>query len=289
MWRPFFRSTLMAGILLLPSDLYAQSEGWQVGATPTFSTGKYGTDIRTEIVYTPVLARRLFPDGDLTLVVPHLCITGDGSVAVVSGTPVRATTASDVSTTRERAAARAGVAAPATRGSVDTAARTRGRICGFGDIVVRGRYYLLDERGWMPTLAIRGHLKAPTADAERGLGTGRPDEGVALEVSRMLGQGFVVMADGGYTFMGKPEGLEFRNAWWYDVGVAQDLAGGVVNVSVFFEQYRSVISDFADARGVLLTLGLRSTRGWRIQVSGERGLSDGAPDHGITLGASRRF
>ena len=39
--------------------------------------------------------------------------------------------------------------------------------CGLGDIVVRGRYYLLDERGWVPTIALRAHVKAPTADAER--------------------------------------------------------------------------------------------------------------------------
>ena len=54
--------------------------------------------------------------------------------------------------------------------------------CGIGDIIVRGRYYLLDERGWLPTIAVRAHVKAPTASAERGLGTGRPDEGVGVEV-----------------------------------------------------------------------------------------------------------
>ena len=30
----------------------------------------------------------------------------------------------------------------------------------------------------MPTIAVRAHVKVPTASAERGLGTGRPDEGV---------------------------------------------------------------------------------------------------------------
>ena len=107
-------------------------------------------------------------------------------------------------------------------------------------------------------MAIRGHLKAPTADAARGLGTGRPDEGVALEVSRTLGRGFALMTDAGYTFMGKPAGFEFRNAWWYDAGVAQDFAEGVMNVSIFFEAYRSVVSNFPDARDLLLTLGLKS-------------------------------
>src|SRR5512134_2792321 len=71
------------------SAAHAQDGSWQIGSTPSFSTGRYGTDTRTEIVYTPLTARKLFSDADLTLVVPFLCITGDGVVTVVNGTPLR--------------------------------------------------------------------------------------------------------------------------------------------------------------------------------------------------------
>ena len=175
MWRLFFWVTLLS--VVAPAGARAQGEHWQVGATPTFSTGKYGTDTRTEIVYTPFLARRLFADGDLTLVVPHICISGDGSVAIIGGTPVRATTTPDRPAARERVTREAAANTTRSTGGATTMART----CGFGDLVLRGRYYLFDERSWMPTLAIRGHLKAPTANAGRGLGTGRPDEGVGLK------------------------------------------------------------------------------------------------------------
>jgi hypothetical protein len=283
MWRLFFWVTLMCGVL--PSGARAQGDDWQVGATPTFSTGKYGTDTRTEVVYTPIIARRLFADGDVTLVVPHICISGDPLIAIVGGTPVRTTTTPERPMTRETA----GRGATANATLITDGTAPKARTCGFGDLVVRGRYYLIDERSWIPTLAVRGHLKVPTADQTRGLGTGKPDEGVALEISRTLGRGFTVMTDAGYTIMGKPVGLRFRNAWWYDAGVAQDLANGVVNLSIFFEEYRSVVPDFEDARDILLSLGLKSAGGWRVQLSGEFGLSDGAPDHGITFGASRRF
>ena len=275
-----------------PVIVYAQSEQWQFGASPTFLTGKYGTDTRTAIVYTPIVARRLFADGDITLVVPHLCISGDGGVTVVGGSPVRTERTEPVrpgSTAPTRSSTRDAAREAATVISGSSTVPQNARNCGFGDIVARGRFYVLDERGWIPTVAIRGHFKAPTADDARGLGTGRPDEGAGLEVSRMLGRGFTVMVDGGYTVIGKPPDADFRNAWWYDAGVSQDLANGVVNLSVFFEEYSSVVPEFANARDILLTLGLKSGGGWRVQVSGEIGLSDGAPDRGFTFGASRRF
>ena len=99
----------------------------------------------------------------------------------------------------------------------------------------------------------------------------------------------MTMVDGGYTFIGKPDGRDFNNRWWYDVGVAQNLANGAANVSVFFEEYSAIVPGFDNARDILALLSLKSASGWRVQILGEFGLSDGAPDLGFTIGASRRF
>ena len=80
---------LWVSLLLFPLHAYAQGEQWQVGTTPSFSSGRYGTDTRTEVFYTPVTARRLFDNGDLTFVVPFTCIRGNGGVVIVNGMPVR--------------------------------------------------------------------------------------------------------------------------------------------------------------------------------------------------------
>jgi hypothetical protein len=255
---------------------------WQFGTTSSFSSGTYGTDARTEVFHTPITARRLFADGDVTFVFPFTCIRGDGGVTVIDGTPVR----------RERLAlaAAAGRTRTARVNAGAPPPAPAGFDCGMGDIVVRGRYYLIDRRGWMPTVAIRGHLKAPTASAERGLGTGRPDEGIGVEVSRSVAGGVVAMVDGGYTIIGKPqEGVELHDIWWYDVGVGRDLANGFVNLSVFFEEYRAIVGGVANARDILTALSVGSATGWRAQVSGQFGLSDGAPERAFTFGASRRF
>jgi hypothetical protein len=129
----------------------------------------------------------------------------------------------------------------------------------------------------------------PTADERRGLGTGRFDEGVGVELSRVLRGSFLVMADAGYTFIGRPADISYRNTWWYDVGLGRDLAGGIVNLSAFFEERRAVLPALPSARDVLTVVSVKGANGWRLQIAGEFGLSDGSPDQGITLGASRRF
>jgi hypothetical protein len=132
-------------------------------------------------------------------------------------------------------------------------------------------------------------MKVPTASAARGLGTGKADEGISVEISRALPRGLFAMADAGYTLIGKPADVTYQNNWWYDVGTAVDFAGGLVNVSVFFEEYRSIVPGLPAARDILASVMLRRQTGWRVQVSGQIGVADGAADRGLTLGASRRF
>src|SRR5262245_9119114 len=175
---------LLFGTLLLlllgPAPGMAQTDHWQIGTAPSFSSGKYGTDERTEVLHTPITARRLFKDGDLSFVFPITCIRGTGGVTVVNGTPVRTeqtrTGSTGGRTTGSDTTGRTG-SAGTSRTTTDTAVSTGTTpatpltTCGMGDVIVRGRYYLIDQRSWLPTIAIRGHVKAPTASDERGLGT----------------------------------------------------------------------------------------------------------------------
>ena len=281
-------------LLASPATSAAQNERWQFGSTPSFSTGDYGTGTRTDVLYTPVTARRLFKDGDLTFVFPFLCVWGDGSVTLVNGSatgvPVQQQRIDNSAATGRATSDRTGRATSGGNTAASEPARTnRERACGVGDVVVRGRYFVLDERSWMPTVAIRAHVKAPTASSERQLGTGRPDEGFGVEVSRTIGRGMLAMIDGGFTFLGKPAGVVYNDNWWYDIGIGRDFASDAVNLSVFFEEDRAIVPVYPNGRSVLAAVGVKGANGWRLQLSAEFGLSDGAPDRGATFGASRRF
>jgi hypothetical protein len=294
-----------AAMLLGPASEGWAQERWQVGWTPSLSSGRYGTDASTDVLHTPLTARRLFGTGDVALVVPMLCVWGSGGLVVINGSPVvpdqttraRAAAAAASGTSTTRPATRDGATTTTTRSTATTTATDvvptvpsqPARACGLGDLVVRGRYYLSDGAGSRPSVALRAHVKAPTASASRGLGTGRPDEGVALEVSQHIAGGASVLADAGYTWIGKPSGADYRDTWWYDVGMGRDVVRGVVNVSAFFEEYRAVLPGDINARDILVAATVRGADGWRIQVAGTAGLSDGAPRQGVTIGLSRRF
>ena len=260
----------------------AQTDQWQVGTASSYSNGRYEADTATSVIYTPITARRIFTDGDLTLILPWTCIKGAGGVTVVNGAPVRNERRTGSTGTLSRPGADDGLERAGTPSAPVNA-------CGLGDVVVRGRYYLVDERGWVPTIAVRAHVKAPTASARRGLGTGRPDEGVGVEVSRTLPRDVLVMVDGGYTIIGSPPGAGYQNSWWYDAGVARDFASRRVTLSLFFEEYRAILPGSENSRGLLASAMFGAATAWRVQVSTEFGISDGAPDHGLMVGASRRF
>ena len=268
---------------VVPAVAGAADDQWEVGSAPSFSIGRYGTSARTEMLHTPIMARRLFGNGDVTFVFPFTCISGNGDVTIVDGTPV------PTNPTGGRPGTERGRATPTPTPTPTPQPAVQTTDCGMGDLVLRGRYYLVDERGWMPTIALRGHVKAPTAKAERGLGTGKADVGVGVEVSRMLGGGFLAMVDGGYTVIGDPDDVDYDNNWWYDVGLGRDFAHALLNLSVFFAEDRAIVPRYENARDILTALTVKGANGWRVQVSGQFGLSDGAPSHGLAVGASRRF
>jgi hypothetical protein len=225
-----------------------------------------------------------------------MCLHGNGSVTLVGDQPARTTVDTrtpDPATNVPAARLGSPPVVPPGREDASLATSTgafaeASTSCGYGDVVLRGRYYVVDQRGAWPTIALRAHVKAPTANAARGLGTGRPDEGLGVEVTRDLGRGVMMMVDGGYTFIGKPDGVDFNNRWWYDVGLSHRLTRHV-SLSLFFEEYGSIVSGLPSARDLLAVVNLAGATGWRVQAGMLFGLSDGSPDHGVTFGLSRRF
>ncbi|MDH4368883.1 MAG: hypothetical protein OEV99_03485, partial [Nitrospira sp.] len=53
---------------------------WQIGVTPSYSSGNFGTTTTSEFVYLPFSVRRYFRDGDVSLVIPFVSVTSDGTV-----------------------------------------------------------------------------------------------------------------------------------------------------------------------------------------------------------------
>jgi hypothetical protein len=91
---------------------------------------------------------------------------------------------------------------------------------GLGDILLDGGYYVVEAKDELPYLLAEGEIKFPTADDERGLGTGSYDETIRLTSGTTLWNHLKLELDLGYGFIGQPEDIpskvtDFHNIIYY--------------------------------------------------------------------------
>lgn len=254
---------------------------WRISATVNYWSGPYGTDSRTNILYAPMTIRRVFRDGDVSLTIPFVSISGTGAVRLVGGVPTRTGSSSGGTDTVGGGPGRGKSpgASPLSSTTTDS---------GLGDMILRGRYYVIEEGDLVPLVALTGRIKIPTADADRGLGTGEFDEGAGIELTKRLGDRWLAYLDGGYNVIGDASGTDFNNQWWYDVGIGYDVTDSF-HMSVFYEEYRALVDTVNNARDLLaLTRYVISDT---IHLTGSLivGLSNGAPNYGLGTGVRFRF
>jgi hypothetical protein len=269
-----------------------------------------------------VTVKRLFRDGDVSFVMPMVCLTGNGQVTQVGGQAVRIddrrgsnsgpgggganlTGGANGGGTLLAASGKGGgsggtgSAGNGQHGRQNAAGEDislltgqplsqRSTNCGLGDLVLRGRYYIVEERDWVPLIAVTARVKVPTASADRGLGTGKFDEGIGTEVSKLLGEKWITFVDGGFNIIGKPDGINLRNQWWYDAGAGYYFTKDLL-VSAYYEEYRSLVSGLQNIRDIFLAMNYTASPAWRFNGGVTFGLSNGAPDFAITVGTSYRF
>ena len=100
---------------------------------------------------------------------------------------------------------------------------TTGWQTGAGDLKLGAKYKLLDDYGNDPVgLALRGYVKLPTANEDKGLGTGKRSMGVDLMMSKSLGRKADLHAAIGYQWNGDPESpkkLDIGDAFKWGVGI----------------------------------------------------------------------
>ncbi len=255
---------------------------WRVSATVNYSSGSYGTDSTTNILYAPMTVRRIFRDGDISLTIPFVSISGTGAVRLVGGAPTRTSSATATPVGALAAGPGGGKgpgASPLSSSTTDS---------GLGDIILRGRYYLIEESSFMPLVAITGRVKVPTADADRGLGTGEFDEGAGVELTKSLADRWLAYMAGGYNIIGDAPGTNFHNQWWYDVGIGHDVTDNL-HMSVFYEEYRALVDTVNNARDLLTLANYAVDDTVHLTGSLLVGLSNGAPNYGFGGGVRFRF
>jgi len=155
-------------------------------------------------------------------------------------------------------------------------------------VIMRGRYYLVEEGDVAPLVAVTGRIKVPIADADRGLGTGEVDDGAGLEFTKTIADRWLAYLDAGYNLSGDASGTNFNNQWWYDVGVGHDVTDAL-HVSVFYEEYRALVNSVSNARDVLAVANYMVDESVHVNTFLLVGLSNGAPQYGVGAGVLVRL
>lgn len=238
---------------------------WTLSSEAEYSSGKYGGSAPTDILYMPFVAKYESGSAIFKLTVPYVEISGPGNVHIVS----------------------AGLPAPLIGSLPSTLSTQRSKASGLGDIVASGSTNILYDATSGLLLDMGSKIKFATASKDKGLGTGKHDFGVQIDAYQSLGKATTLMATLGYTWMGKPEGQNFRNIAFTSLGIAHKISPDTT-LSAFFDVRQAVVNGSPIPRELTFYLSHRLDQHWKIQGYALVGASDASPQKGIgaTLGYS---
>ncbi len=211
-----------------------------------YSSGKYGNTTSTDILYIPVTGKFESDKLTLKLTVPYISITGPGGVVQGIGR-VRATTAATKTTNS-----------------------------GLGDITASAGYnvYSVDSLAF----DVVGNVKFGTADANKGLGTGKNDYSAQID-GYYTRDKTTLFATAGYKIYGAPAGVKMSSVPYGSVGASQKL-GDETSAGVMVYMAKSPSAAGSDQQEVTVFVSHKLTPSLKIQVNILNGLSNGSPDFG---------
>jgi len=250
------RRALVAACGLVAIAAQAQERPLSLGAGLHYSSGDYGTGSTTKITTLAGTAR--YETGPWVYKATLPIIEVSGASTVVPG----------LGRTR-------GGAAPQ---------RTE---TGLGDIVLSATHATYYDKASRLGLDLGAKVKLPTADEQKGLGTGEPDFAFLVDfyktVDRVTGFGGV-----GYHILGDAPGLPLENVWSANLGASYRIDTRD-SVGAMLEGRQRALPGGAPQRELSGFWMRRFERDWSAQAYGLIGLADASPDWGLGLSFARPF
>ena len=246
-----------AGGLLLAGSAAAQTS---VGVGVEYTTGKFGASENTDTVYVPLVVKHETGKWIFRGTIPYLRISGPGNV--IGGGPDR-------------------VVVP----GLDTGRRTE---TGLGDIVLSGFYNIKDERSGGFGVDLGAKVKLPTADEQKGLGTGETDYAFQADFFMPLGGPTTLFGSLGYRIYGDPPGATLHDVPYGSIGASYRMSGDS-SIGVAYDYRPHIINGGSEISELTAFWSKRMTPEWKVQLYGIVGFSDASPDAGGGLMLEHRF
>lgn len=236
-------------VMLTASHAAWAASDFSLGAGFDYSTGKYGGDSSTDILYIPVTGKYQADKLALKLIVPYIQVTSAGTVVRGMG---KIRTATTTKTTTQS---------------------------GLGDVKASASYNVYDSGRF--AFNVGGNVKFGTASASKGLGTGENDYSAQIDGNYFLDR-TTLSATLGHEIVGQPAGVELNDINYATFGVSQKL-DDKYSAGVMLDVAQSVSSLAPGTRELTLFMSQSVNRDMKWQANLMKGFSDASPDYGIGL------
>lgn len=270
------RRLAVAALLACASSAAASAKAGDSSASVGFdySSGKYGSDITTQIWSLPLGYAWRSDRWALRLTVPYLRVSGAGNVIPGLG---------GTGNSNPRGRGRNGQS-PSVPGEP---IEGTGSASGLGDVVASAAYALIADPTSGFGLDVSGRIKFGTADADKGLGSGQNDFTLGLDAYQAFGD-WTAFGGVNYAMLGDSEFLQLEDVFGANVGASYKLSDAASWGLVY--DYRQRAAELSDTRRELTgfynhKVGATS----KLQAYVLTGFSDGSPDLGGGLTLSHGF
>lgn len=250
-----------AGIVLLAAttattatDADAAQGDFKLGLGMEYTTGDYGTGQDTDILYVPVRFQYMPGRWIFGITVPYIEITGNGDVTGGSSGPI-----------------------VTNRGRATGAGRSTQS--GLGDVILRVSYAIVQETRNAPLIDLTGKIKVPTADEDKGLGTGEFDYTFQVDVSKKFGK-ITPFGTLGYQLLGESGGaINLNDVFLFSLG-ATYAASNTLSVGLKYDYREATTANSGEKSELSPYAVFKMSKSVSLNLYGIYGLEDGSPDYG---------
>lgn len=237
----------LLGVSLLPAQMVPVTK---LSGGFDYSRGSYGFSTDTEVWSIPFAVSHETHDWSVRVSVPYITIKGPASVVGDAGAAVGAS------------------ARPTSRSE-----------SGLGDTVLGLSWHTNPDAVDEWKVDLTGRVKLPTADEDKGLGSGRTDYYAQLDFYRTYGK-ITPFGSVGYRFMGRSPAYPLKDGPYASAGVLRRVSTDTI-LGLSYD-WRSRIVDGSPAGSNVTALLLRNlSKRWNIVLYALKGFGDGSPDFGF--------
>jgi hypothetical protein len=152
------------------------------------------------------------------------------------------------------------------------------KVSGMGDVTGGITRYVLNEEDDHVDLDVGAIVKFATASAGKGLGSGKYDYSLQAALGRSFA-GLVTTLTGGYTFVGKPPGQGYRDAFYGSLDLSYNWTKAI-SLGFTYSAGGTIIAGLPGTRDGQAYVSFKPTKGAKVEVYYLKGWSTQSPDRG---------